>query len=270
MNKSTLFLILWTGIFIAILVFIYQRPSPIYETFQDAASKPPSIRFLTSDETRNVLLADKDDYYKGFSQYDLIARNINTVEEYKEQIRETPVDPTEDQKTVITQYINEVHRRVSTNASIDGFNLKKFRSIPLNIGIVSGKTYEHGLPHTRENVIILSIPILDTYSTEKLIGTMSHEMMHIYQKEFPEEVSKYLDAKQIIEDKTAPKDPLRRANPDLNNIVYRDKNGVPYYAKYSSERPKNVADVIFSQTSSQRGEHPYEQMAIEFEKNIIA
>jgi hypothetical protein len=264
MKNQTAFLIVWI-VFIVILLYSNTYSESFQDRIHPLPPSPSKIRFLTSKETRYVLLSDKDHYYKGFSKYDLIARNINTVEEYKEHIKETPVNPTENQKRYLTNCIHDIHKRLA-NISMDGLDRQKFLSIPLNIGIVSGENYENGLAHTRGNVIILSEKIVDTYPTKRLSGTMSHEMMHIYQKQFPEEVSVYLNANQIQEDMETLHDPLRRANPDLNNVLYRDKDGEPYYAKYTNEKPTGVGDVVYSQQKDQEREHPFEQMAIEFEK----
>lgn len=274
MKKSNLFILgigITLGIAISILFLLHIQIYPriniqiqhTIESFQTS-----NIHFLSSDETRDVLLSDEDDYYKRFSKYDFIARKVNSVDEYKEYIKDCPIDPSQEYQTRISNCIQKIHNQLY-RFSMDGLDPDKFRKIPLKIGIVSGKKYEHGLAHTRGNVILLSTPILETYDMDKLTGTMSHEMIHIYQKQYPDEISKYLKANKIQEDITL-MDPLFRVNPDLNDKFYKDEKGIPYYAKYSNENPKNVSDIVYSQNANQEREHPYEEMAIEFEKRILS
>jgi len=53
---------------------------------------------------------------------------------------------------------------------------------------------------------------------------------------------------------------LIRANPDLDEYIYKDSDGIEMIANYSSEYPKEINDITLKNLSY---EHPFEKMAYE-------
>ena len=57
-----------------------------------------------------------------------------------------------------------------------------------------------------------------------------------------------------------------RANPDLDNWIYKDDNENIYSAIYK-DNPSTIEDIEYFPVNNQSYEHPYEKMAIEIENN---
>ena len=57
---------------------------------------------------------------------------------------------------------------------------------------------------------------------------------------------------------------MSRANPDLDNWIYKDANN-NIYKSYYNDMPSSIEDIKYYPVNNQRFEHPYEKMAIEIE-----
>ena len=128
---------------------------------------------------------------------------------------------------------------------------------------LTNNNYEEGFPHTRGSVIFLS-PIILNYTDNELIKTLIHESIHIYQRYNIEKISKYLSDKGYSISRIKDKNSLIRSNPDLDNFIYKDKNGNELIAYYNSEFPKGINDINLTVISE---EHPFEKMAYEIAEN---
>jgi hypothetical protein len=53
-------------------------------------------------------------------------------------------------------------------------------------------------------------------------------------------------------------EPLIRANPDLDEYIYKDNDGEEMIYKYKSTMPKGINDIV-----PNKNEHPFEKMAYE-------
>ena len=65
--------------------------------------------------------------------------------------------------------------------------------IPWYICCTQGLSYENGVPHTRGNYIIISKEHIKNKDVNELANTLVHEKVHVYQKLYPDDVSKYLE-----------------------------------------------------------------------------
>ena len=119
--------------------------------------------------------------------------------------------------------------------------------------------YEDGNPHTREDIIFLSPKIIN-YSDDTLIEILIHESIHIYQRYNKNEINNYLLLNNYSISRKRETEPLIRANPDLDEYIYKDKNDIEMIYKYSCKNPININDLI---KSSNNNEHPFEVMAYE-------
>lgn len=260
----------FTIIILFIILFFYLINNILnknnYEYFNNQLSNNDNVIFLDKYSLTEILLEDNDDYYKKFYKYDLYARNIKNIEEYKLNIKKSTINLTQKQKDKIIEACNFINTKIK-NINIDGFDEDKFNKIIWKFGGIKGKLYENGLPHTRDDIIILPIKKINNYSIENLSKTICHEQVHIYQKKYKEDVELYLKKNNIKILKKREEKDLIRANPDLDNFIYHDNNLV-YTAKYNSETPKSIEDIIYNYDYSQSSEHPFEKMAIEIE-NII-
>ena len=247
-------------IIITILFFIINQK--IIEPFES-----DSILFLPKSDLIKILNNDSDDYYNKFTIYDLRARKIDNKNEYYHNIEKSATDMTDSEKEKIRESIEVVYNNFQ-NISIKGFDGKKANSIPWKIGCIDKKLYESGLPHTRDDIIIVSKKILNEYDTMRLAQTLAHEKVHIYQKIYKDDIQEYLDENNIKLIRKRTMNDLARANPDLDDYIYKDDK-IVYSANYNTEYPLSIEDITYNPKYGQSSEHPFEKMAIEIENKIF-
>ncbi len=219
-----------------------------------------NIKILKKEELQEILINDYDNYYNTFNKLDLQARKVKSIEEYKNLIINSPITINENLENIIINHIKKIDK-IFNNYKTIGFNGKKANNIKWIIGIVDGKDYENGFPHTRNNIIIISKNLIN----ENLISTLIHEKIHIYQKIYKNEINKYLKFNNFkkIENNFG----NTRANPDTDNNIYSKSNQI--FMTIYNNNPKNINDVIHYPINHSKYEHPFEFMAYNIENNII-
>jgi hypothetical protein len=200
-------------------------------------------KYLTKEETANIIKTDSDNYIKSLSKYDLYARNVSNANEYKNNIINGCLDFTENQILKLNN-CSTIAREFFDNKYNWQFAL-------------IDDVYEQGFPHTRMDIIFLS-PKIVNYTDDNLIKILIHESIHIYQRYNKSEINKYLSDNGYIISRKRDSEPLIRANPDLDEYIYKDKNGEEMINKYKSSTPTGINDIIPS-----KNEHPFETMAYE-------
>ena len=261
-------IIIYILLLILLILFLQQKPFD-------------SIYFLNKEQLFDLLKNDNDNYYKTFSKNDYKTRNINNINEYINLIKESTTDFTHVEKDKLIRCVEKVNIYFD-NIEYKWFNGQKANAILWKFGCIKGKLYENGLPHTRIDTIILSKEHLnttlskreflpqnvkhsdETYDDNKLIKLLIHEKIHVYQKMYPNDVQLYIKLNGFIPIKKREINDNIRANPDLDNWIYKDKESNIYKAEYKKD-PKTIRDVIYNPSDSQLYEHPYETMAITIE-----
>ena len=270
-------IIIFIAIFIIILLFFYFYNIIINKYITKYISKyinkftnknniecfENNITFITKDNLLNNLLEDKDNYYKTFYKNDLKARNINNVSDYYEKINASVTDADKDIKEKVILGISQANKFLN-NINYDYFNGKECNKLLWKIGFVKNKLYESGLPHTRGDIIILSVEGVKYNTLKKLINTLIHEKIHVYQKKFPEKMNIYISFYKFKKIKKREEFDNIRANPDLDNYIYQDSNNNTYKAHYN-KNVLSVEDIVYYPKNNQMYEHPFEKMAIEIE-----
>ncbi len=213
------------------------------------------INFLTKEELINFLIKDPDNYYKKFTKLDMQVRNIKSIEEYNDNIKESCIDIDNNYRLKLIKNIGKADERLS-KINLPGFDGLKCSKIKWNIGIVNGKKYEGGYPHTRNDIIILPNN-LDS------VNILIHEKVHIYQKMYPEDIQIYLKDNGFTKEYKLINRENHRANPDLDNWIYKKNNKI-LETRYI-ENPKSITDVINKDFTN---EHPFEYMAYSIEATI--
>jgi hypothetical protein len=199
--------------------------------------------YLTREESSNIIKNDSDNYIKNLSKYDLYARDVSMPEEYIYKIIEGCLNFTESQIEKLNS-CSKIARKFFNNKYIWKFCL-------------INNVYEEGFPHTRMDIIFLS-PNIVNYTDDNLIKILIHESVHIYQRYNKTEINNYLQENGYTVSRRRDSEPFIRANPDLDEYIYKDKNGVEMINKYKSSMPKGINDIIPS-----KNEHPFETMAYE-------
>ena len=227
------------------------------------------IIFYKKQNLYKILEKDEDHYFKSFSYTDLKVRKITDIQDYFKILENSLCDPDQIIINKIKDYILEIKKKVNyyiknKSNEFEYVNLNKFNNIPWKIGFVNTNNYENGLPHTRGNIIILNKNKLMLNSDMKNMKTLIHEQIHIYQKMYPLELDYYLKSKKFTKVKKKTQYDNIRANPDLDNYIYKDKENNIYKAVYN-KNPNSIEDIIYYPYDKQFYEHPNERMAIEFE-----
>ncbi len=220
-----------------------------------------NIYFLEKDELSDILCLDQDNYYETFYKIDFKVRNIKNIDEYKNMIKKSVCEINDDQKNKIINCIKKADEFFST-LNLKWLDGKKMNNIQWKIGCIDGKLYEYGMPHTRNDIIV--IPLKSIKNNKKFVKTLIHEKIHIFQKMYPNDINHYINYKQFSKFKIREENDKIRANPDLDNWIYKRSNNI-YMAKYK-KNAKTIKDVKYYPINKQSCEHPFEMMAIEIEK----
>jgi hypothetical protein len=255
-----IFILLILAIVLYIIFYIFNKNTKI-EFFNN------DIIFLNDKELYNILVKDEDNYYKSFFKNDLYSRKINSIDEYNNLISLSVYNFTDSQKNKLIKCIN--HADIFFDKiDVDFIFPEKINKIKWKLGCIKNKLYENGLPHTRKEIIIINTNDIDNYSEKKLIKTLIHEKIHLYQKKYIDDVNIYLEKNNFIKFKKREEYDNIRANPDLDQWIYKDNKKNIYSAIYNNN-PSSIEDIIYYPKNNQSFEHPYEKMAIEIENMYL-
>jgi hypothetical protein len=221
-----------------------------------------NVYFFTKKELEDYLIKDIDDYYKNFSDKDFKVRNVNNIEEYHNNIKISCIDIND--KKNLNECISIANNKLNHYKCV-GFDGSKCANIIWKIGLVKDKLYEEGYPHTRHDVII--IPEFMMNNKNQLINTLIHEKIHVYQKTYPEDIELYLKDNGFTKYKLRSDNNNTRSNPDMDQWIYKNKDGEIMMAEYM-DNPKSIMDVNIKPNNSSKYEHPFEYMAYDI-TNIL-
>ena len=251
--KSNLVIIL-CFLFI-VLIYLFRKLDKFYRHYC-------RILFLDREETIS-LLTRNDKFYGKFHQNDLVARRVQSVNEYKRRvIVQCGCTPSLYEKVKLAWAIREADRRIS-KINENWFDGRKAKMMKWKIACTKGTDYENGYPHTINDTIVISKEIVNEYSMKDLVDTLIHEKTHIYQKKFREDVKRYIDENQFEVLKTREADDNIRTNPDIDDMIYIHQPSGDVYKLTYKDRPKTISDTIEKELEK---EHPYEEMAIRVER----
>ena len=232
-----------------------------------------NIYILSDEYIITFILKDNDEYFKNMSKYDLKARNVSSIQEYKNIIVND--QKYSKQSLSLKDYI--VLLLASIRADYYFYNLKhkmlpddhNINKILWKFGIIKSSKYENKYPHTREDIIFIHISLVKDVNSLKdyynFVALLIHEKLHIYQRYNGVAVDNCLE-KLNIRSKYNRKDfKLIRANPDLNNWVYTHNDKLMLY-EYVNEFPKGINDL---KKKPSRYEHPYEMISYTLENEYL-
>ena len=227
------------------------------------ASPKEHIRFMKKKELNDLIANDEDNYLSSLGKKDLAIRNAQTMKEYKLAIKDSFCEIDETVKSILTRSCLKVDKVLKQGApKMLGIDLEKMSKLDWNIGCTCDDKYENGYPHTRGEVIILPLKIIEKRDNEQtLCRLLLHEKVHIYQKAFKKEVEDAVTALRFQVTGTRTNDP---ANPDVNEKKYSHPVEGEFYATYQNN-PKKFSDIKYANDRSSF-EHPYEWIAYEIEK----
>jgi len=216
--------------------------------------------FLSKSELEKYLIKDYDSYYKNFNETDFKVRNIKSLDEYYEIIKKSCITISDTEQEYLNKYINIANNKISNfKDAPKGFDGKKCSKLEWKIGLVNDDNYEAGMPHTRNDLIILPKKLLNM-SSNTLVSTLIHEKIHVYQKQYPSDIELYLKENGFKKHSHKSNFKNIRANPDLDDFIYTNKNGQLMRSIYNNNAT-DINSVTIIPENSVEHEHPLEYMA---------
>jgi hypothetical protein len=243
-------------VFIIIVLYIIYRLF-ICEEFSNNV-------FLSKSELEKTLINNKDKYYDNFNENDLRVRNIDNINEYNDIIKKSCINISSKYSKILNDAINIANAKIN-KVKINGFDGKKAAKIQWSVGVFKDKDYEYGLPHTRNFIILIPEYILG--NSNSLIRILIHEKIHIYQKMYPDDIKLWLKDNGFVKFRIKNKKDDTRANPDIDNYLYKNSKGEIMMSKYN-ELPFTINDVKYYPKNDYKYEHPFEYMAYTLEDII--
>lgn len=232
------------------------------------------LTFLNCTTTSKLIVNDEDDYYKTFNEIDFKVRNVSNTSEYKSKIKNSTTEFSLKEKIKVYLCVTLIQNSYVLKKYFDKkFNdlkiIDKIMNIPWKFGLIKNTTYENGLPHTRLDTILISREHLSNLSISKLMKLFIHEKVHTFQKLYPRITKKIINQQgfknTVLKSQFNSQNHKKiRANPDIDEYVYKDKNNKLLLATYT-KNPSKISDIEYSlhRNNNQSSEHPYEKMAIE-------
>lgn len=209
--------------------------------------------YLSKEETIDFLVKDEDKYIASLSQADLYARKVSSHRAYIEKCVKNTLDFDETSKNILDKatLLADTYFKNLKNIYIDTTRINRI------VWKFALTTNEESLPHTRSDIIFLSPAVLKKQE-KYIVSTLIHEKVHIYQRMYIQEFQNMLLQNGYKQVKKRSEYPLIRANPDLDEYVYSDKNGELMLTLYKNNRPVGITDV---ETNNHHQEHPFEEIA---------
>jgi hypothetical protein len=264
-KKISLYLnIIYLSIIILVLLIsyylylIYNKKKKKVEKFEKIVEYR-DVTFYDEKDTTEFLLRDSDNYVRNFTIYDLMARKVDSKDEYIKKISQCSKNFSQEQKDIIKTACSQADEFLFNYNNI--LNGKEISKIPWVFCLTYNNNYEYenGFPHTRENIIFIPDKIIPNTVTIDLVNTLIHEKIHIYQrynKNIMDVIMNNMGYKITTE-----YNPKKRANPDLDYNTYYDRNKeVLLQCYYNSDRPNSITDVTCTDNNNIY-EHPYELIA---------
>jgi hypothetical protein len=200
------------------------------ETFEGFEGS--NVQILSNDSVLDLLVYNPpDNYYDSFSNLDLKARNVKSLDEYLRKIRS--VSDGADKNKIIRRCIARACKDMAKEdkGKRKWIDMNKLRALPWKIAVTSGgSTYEYGFPHTRGDVIVVNEK--DVKDGDEFVDTLLHEQLHVYQKMYPEDFQKYLDSEGFVRYCRRNRIQNVAANPDADEWVY-SKDGEVFVGQYA-------------------------------------
>ncbi len=255
---------------------------------QDLLKKvTPKIHFMTKLETRNFIKHDRDKFITGLDEVNLKARGVKFPETYLKITSKSATNFSEEEKSKLTKAINIACEKLDNTSAKElkrnGIDKRKMWEMlqTWTLAKTKDRVLEMGMPHTREDVVFLSEYYLavNMDNINKLVRTMIHEFIHIYQRKYSDEYNAFLKDHEWEIHPYNEND--KRINPDLDDNVWKrpaqkgetatkatrlEAGGYKIFiARFKNRDPKDLKDIDLKDS---RYEHPYEYYAYKLSQEL--
>jgi len=223
------------------------------------------IHFMSKKELQNFFKNDPDHYFKSFNDINLKAYGYKTIQDYVNASVQDADNFTEKEKEYLTKEMKRADDFLNTFDKIPYFPAKKVADIPWKLAKTKHNVYEKGYPHTRLDIIFMPGDIL---MDRDIIRTLVHEKVHVFSRLYPDDMQKWNDHNGFKKFNLLKNYPLARNNPDVDGIVYMDKNGKETLAQYRTKYPLSIEEAYYPYGQDYTKEHPNEVLAYKVDAYI--
>lgn len=238
----------------------------------------PSILFLSRDDVIQFFKKDPDHYFNSFNDINLRGFGYDDKQTMIDDACRSARSFTKHEQLYITKKCKEADAFLEQFQDIPYFPSKKVANIKWIFAKTFGKLYEKGFPHTRMNIIFLT----NHFTFHKdLTQLLVHEKVHLFSRLYPKDMKYWMDKTGYILYRKMSEYPLAKLNPDVDGMVYLDKNGNEIVLQYNSPFPASFDDVTFPNTQSNcllssrkynlecvANEHPNETLAYKVDSYV--
>jgi hypothetical protein len=223
------------------------------------------IHFMSKKELQDFFRNDPDGYFKSFNEINLKAYGYKTIQAYVDAAIKDADDFSEKEKEYLTKEMKRADEFLKTFDKIPYFPAKKVADIPWKLAKTKHNVYEKGYPHTRLDIIFMPGDIL---MDRDIIRTLVHEKVHVFSRLYPDDMQKWNDHNGFKKFNLLKNYPLARNNPDVDGIVYMDKNGKETLAQYRTKYPLSIEEAYYPYGQDYTKEHPNEVLAYKVDAYI--
>ena len=231
----------------------------------------PLVTFIDRPSLQQFFKDDPDLYFHNHNRINLTARGYDSVDTLIQDAVQSADDFSIKEQRHLLEKCKLADEFLQQFDSIPYFPSKKVASIKWVLAKCIGRLYEKGRPHTRLSIIFLYDHDIFSYD---IVRILVHEKVHLFSRLFPHDMKLWLDKNGYTIYKTLQDYPLARHNPDIDNIIYKDKKNNSIVVEFTSKNPKSFDDVVYpiskSNCLNKRGEpiikcvineHPNETIA---------
>jgi hypothetical protein len=226
-------------IFIVLLIFWALKKN---EYFTDMNYK---IKFFNKDDTITFFINDVDDYLKNLNSYDIKALDSSSHNDYLQKSIKDAKNFTEAEKQKLISACKEADNFFRTKLNIKHVDNNILANMPWTLAKTSGKYYEEGYPHTRNDIIFITDDVIKS-PLKYLIRVLIHEKVHVYSRLYPDLMQEWNTYHGFKRYKPLKNYKYVRSNPDLDNWIYTDKFGKELLASFKNENPTGIDDATYS------------------------
>jgi hypothetical protein len=219
------------------------------------------ITFMSKGDLQSFFTSDPDGYFRSFNSVNLHAFGHTTVDDLVKTSVSVADDFSDTEKITIIKACRDVDRYLLSFKKIQDFPSQKVAEIPWVFAKTKGSVYEKGYPHTRLNIIFLSDRVIQLKSLPQIL---IHEKVHIFSRLYPNDMRRWIHNNGYIAYRKLEDYPLARKNPDLDGVVYLDKNNKETLAVYPNSQPASMEEAIYK-GGDYKSEHPNEALAYEID-----
>jgi hypothetical protein len=201
------------------------------------------ITFLSREDVVQFFRKDPDQYFESFNELNLRGFGYDDKQTMIDDACRSARSFNTKEQEYISKKCMEADQFLEQFNDIPYFPSKKVAKIKWVLAKTFGRLYEKGFPHTRLNIIFLT----DRFTFHKnLTQVLVHEKVHLFSRLYPNDMRRWMDKNGYILYKKMSDYPLAKANPDVDGMVYVDKNNQELVLQYNSYFPTSFDDVNFS------------------------